>query len=459
MQRIAVVGAGIAGLLAAHGLRRDGHEVTLYTDRTAEQWLHARPTGTAARFAPALAYERELELDEWTSRAPPIDGANLLYCPTPGNILATLSGRQAQPGAAIDVRLQSHRWLHELVARGGHVSVESVSTRRLDEIAAQHDLTIVAAGKGELAALFPRDPQRSVYSEPQRNVAMVIVHGPALERPGVPFIGVKNNLLEGAGEAVWIPYFHRDVGPCWNLIFEAKPDGPLDVFKAATTGQQALALAKQVITTLTPWDAEWARDMRLADELGWLVGSVTPTVRSPVGRLPSGRVVTCIGDTAVHFDPLAAQGANNGTKMARHLVAAVRARGDRPFDAAWMTATFDTFWVEHGEPAYALTNLMLEPMQAAGRLLLIAQYGCDGVGDTGRQALANAFASAFADPRPLLAALTDLASARRFITETTGRGWLGQVIGGALGIARGQIRQKLGMSPGHPFAPSPGSRG
>lgn len=456
MPRIAIVGAGVAGLLAAHGLRRDGHAVTLYTDRTAEQWLHGRPTGTAARFAPALAYERELELDEWSARAPLFHGAHLRYCPAPGNILATMTGRQPQPGAAIDVRLQSHRWLHALVARGGRVAIESVSARRLDEIAAEHDLTVVAAGKGELAGLFPRDPQRSVYSSPQRNVAMVTVHGPALERAGVPFLCVRNNILEGAGEAVWIPYFHRDVGPCWNLIFEAKPDGPLDIFRGATSGQQVLARARQAIETLVPWDAEWARDMRLADELGWLVGSVTPTVRSPVGRLPSGRVVTCIGDTAIHFDPLAAQGANNGTKMARHLVAAVRARGDQTFDATWMTATFDAFWAEHGEPAYTLTNLMLEPMQVAGRLLLLAQYGCNGLGETGRQGLANAFACAFADPRPLLAALTDLASARRFIAETTGRHWLGQVVGGALGIARGQIRHKLGLSPGHPAAPSPG---
>lgn len=104
MRRIAVVGAGISGLLAAHGLRRTGCEVTLFSDRTPEQWLRgSRPTGTAARFAPALAYERELGLDFWHAEAPPIVGAHLLYCPTPGNQLATLTGRQDQPGLAIDV--------------------------------------------------------------------------------------------------------------------------------------------------------------------------------------------------------------------------------------------------------------------------------------------------------------------------------------------------------------------
>jgi len=69
MRSVAVLGAGIAGLIAAHGLRRAGYSVTLYSDRTPEQWLTSRPTGTAARFGPALAYERELGLAHWEAQA------------------------------------------------------------------------------------------------------------------------------------------------------------------------------------------------------------------------------------------------------------------------------------------------------------------------------------------------------------------------------------------------------
>lgn len=457
MRRIAVVGAGIAGLVAAHGLVRAGYEVTVFSDRTAEQWLAARPTGTAARFAPALAYERELGLDHWDGDAPKLMGAHLVVCPRPGNQLATMIGRQSSPGAAIDVRLQSHRWLHDLEARGGRVRIESVTLERLDAIAAEHDLTVVAAGKAELASVFERDEPRSVYREPQRNVAMVVVVGPSLQREGLPFVGVKNNIIDGVGEAVWIPYFHRDVGPCWNLIFEAKPGGPMDVFMGARHGAEALALARRTIETLVPWDAAWARDMTLADELGWLVGRITPTVRRPVGRLPSGRVVTCIGDTAMCFDPLAAQGANNGTKMARHLVERVVAHEDRPLDAAWMTETFESFWATHGHPAFALTNLMLEPMTTAGRLLLLAQYGSDGRDrdrdHPGRQALADWFADGFADPARVLDALTHVATARRTIGETVGRTWWRPVAAGAMGIAWRQLRQALGREPGHPGSP------
>jgi hypothetical protein len=110
-RRIAVVGSGQAGLLAAHGLVRAGHEVTLYSDRTAERWLHgSRPTGVAGRFDLALAFERELGLAHWDAAAPKVDGMHLTFCPRLGNRLVTMTARLPAPALAIDLRLQSHRW-------------------------------------------------------------------------------------------------------------------------------------------------------------------------------------------------------------------------------------------------------------------------------------------------------------------------------------------------------------
>lgn len=129
--------------------------------------------------------------------------------------------------------------------------------------------------------------------------------------------------------------------------------------------------------------------------------------------------------------------------MARHLVKSVALHGDRPFDAAWMTGTFDSFWENEGRPAFELTNLMLEPMSLAGRLLLIAQHGSDGARTDGPQVIANLFASAFEDPSRILPALSDTARAKRVIAEATGRPWLAAVARGALGVAGGQIRRGI----------------
>lgn len=359
MRRIAIVGSGIIGLIAAHALRRRGYAVTLYSDRTPGQWLHeSRPTGTAARFDMALSFERELGLNHWDGVAPRGEGVFLTFCPTPRKPLIELFGRTRTPFQAVDLRLQCHRWLSDF---DGTVVIESVTVPRLDAIAAQHDLTIVAAGKSDLCALFPRDDARSVYDAPQRNLAMVIATGPmSVDR--CPFTPVKFEFLGTDGEIFFVPYHHKDHGPSWNIVIEARPGSRMDRFAGAASGEDVLAMAKEVVSELFPWSGSWIRAMSLADPLGWLTGRIAPTVRKAAGMLPSGRVVPALGDTAISYDPIAAQGANSGVKQARHLVEAIAARGDAPFDGPWITATFDAFWNEHARHACAFNNMFLEPI-------------------------------------------------------------------------------------------------
>ena len=453
VRRIAIVGSGQAGLLAAHGLVRAGHEVTLYSDRSADRWLDgSRPTGAAARFELALAFERELGLAHWEAAAPKVEGMHMTYCPRLGNRLVTVAARlpPAAPGLAIDLRLQSHRWMRDLEAAGGRVVVEELDVARLDEVAAAHELVIVAAGRGSLAELFPRNAARSVYEAPQRRLAMVIAAGAPMKSEGVPFLAAKFNLLAPAGEAFWIPYFHRDHGPSWCLLFEAKPGGPMDRFGDCRTGQDVLARGKQVIAELMPWDAAWARDLELADVDGFLVGAVTPAVREPVGRLPSGRAVMPLGDTAIAMDPIGGQGANLGNKLARHLVAAVAAAPDAAFDAAWMARTFEAFWADHGEATVRFNNLLLEPLTAAGKIMMISQYGSTGVGDTPEQRVADAVCQNFVDPRRHTAAFVDTRAARELVAAASGRSWQRQLLGGALRVGGKQLGRLIGVAPRHP---------
>src|ERR1041385_1032966 len=158
MRKIAIVGSGIAGLAAAHGLLRSGFAVTLYSDRTANDWVESsRPTGTAARFDLALTYERELGLNFWDDVAPKGEGVYLTFCPELHNPLVTLRGRFKRPFQAVDVRLQSARWMAELERRGGQVVIAKVAAEDLESIAREHELVIIAAGRADLRQLFPRD--------------------------------------------------------------------------------------------------------------------------------------------------------------------------------------------------------------------------------------------------------------------------------------------------------------
>src|SRR6185295_15072565 len=228
-RRIAIVGSGLSGLLAAHGLLRAGFEVNLYSERSADQWLdESRPTGGAARFELALAHGRELGLAHWEAVAPKPRGIHLTFCPTLGNRLVTMEGQFATYCQAVDLRLQSHRWMNDLARAGGRVMIEKLDPDRLDAIAAQHDLVLVAAGRGPLAELFPRNPERSVYTAPQRKLAMVIVSGLSPTIDGVPFLPVKFNLFAQYGEVFFLPYYHRDRGATWCILWEAKAGGRMD---------------------------------------------------------------------------------------------------------------------------------------------------------------------------------------------------------------------------------------
>jgi hypothetical protein len=85
--------------------------------------------------------------------------------------------------------------------------------------------------------------------------------------------------------------------------------------------------------------------------------------------------------------------------------------------------------------------MFLEPIPAAAKEILIAQYGSDGRADNerGPQHIADAFFANFNDPRTLTPAFTDMQRARAFIAHTTGRPWLWSAVRGRARVAGEQI--------------------
>ena len=175
-------------MVAAHGLLAQGNKVTVYSALSPQDWLDkVPPSGTAARYPSALELERELNLNHWDEVAPKIDGAHFVHCKQPGAQPISLTGRLSSKIMAIDTRIQSYQWMHDLENRGGKIEIEKIDVKKLDEIANENDLTLVTTGKGGLSSIFKRDEARSNYKTPQRQIAMITVKNLTMRREGIPF--------------------------------------------------------------------------------------------------------------------------------------------------------------------------------------------------------------------------------------------------------------------------------
>jgi hypothetical protein len=322
--------------------------------------------------------------------------------------------------------------------------LEKLSEARIDEVADAHDLTIVATGH-QGGSLFARDAKRSPSDTPARHLAMVNCEGPPMQFDDLAFSAAKFTVFEGLGECYWTPYYHKDRKQLWNLVFEAKPGTPYDRFQDARSGEEVLRISKEIIAEMMPWDAGWIEGAKLADENSWLVGSITPTVRDPVRQSRNGRPIVPLGDSYMSFDPLGAQGANMGNRLARSLTEAIVARGDEPFDADWTRETYDAFYERWGGPSMRWTHLLLEPMGPAARYMLLAQQGADGstVGGTPKQRLADAFAQNFDDPVKLTDTLKDFGKMRRWVSEVMGARADWEAAKGFFAVGARQLRNTL----------------
>ncbi|MFH8988574.1 styrene monooxygenase/indole monooxygenase family protein [Streptomyces sp. NPDC017940] len=388
MRKVLIVGAGQAGLQIALGLQSKGYEVTLMANRTADELRSGRVMSTQLMFHTALQHERDLELNFWESQAPDIEGVGISVAGPGTGRAVDWVGRLEGHAQSVDQRVKMAGWMETFARRGGQLVIHGAAVSDLDYFSRTYDLVLVAAGKGELVSMFERDAERSPYGAPQRALAVAYVHGlgPRAEHP--EFDAARCNLLPGVGELFVMPTLTTS-GRADILFWEGVPGGPLDVFRGVKDPGEHLALTLELLERFAPWEYARATRVELTDAGGTLSGRYAPTVRKPVGRLPSGGLVLGVGDVVVTNDPVTGQGSNSAAKCAASYLASIVAHGDRPFDEEWMQGAFDRYW-DTARHATKWTNAMLGV--APGHVLGL--LGAAG----GIQAVADRFANGFDDP-------------------------------------------------------------
>jgi Styrene monooxygenase A putative substrate binding domain len=358
MRRILIVGAGQAGLQLGLSLLAEGYDVTIMSARTPDEIRAGRIMSTQVMFWPALDLERERGLNLWEEQAPRIVGQRSTLSAPPGTQAFTFIGRWDQYAQSVDQRVKMAGWLELFETRGGRVVYHSVMTSDLEGLAALYDLTIIAAGKGELVELFDRDASRSPYDRPQRMLSCLYMHGQS-PMPEYPEPHVRISVIPEIGELIYMPGLTR-TGPCDIILWEAIPGGPLDCWQDRPEPNAHLARTLDLMREYLPWEYERTVHAQPTDGRCTLYGGYAPVVRHPVGELSPTALVLGMADVVVANDPVTGQGANNAAHCAAIYQKSIMERGDKPFDREWMQETFDRYW-EYAKHPTAYTNMLLGP--------------------------------------------------------------------------------------------------
>ena len=385
MRAITIIGAGQSGLQLGIGLLRQGYDVTLVTNRSRQEVEKGRVLSSQCMFHMALQHEREVDLNLWDEECPPIAGIGLTIVGPDGAKAIDWAARLDAPAQSVDQRVKMPVWMDEFERLGGKLLIMHASLDELEELAGDADVVVVASGKGEVGRIFKGDDEKSAFDEPMRALALTYVTN-MVPRP--EYSAVCFNIIPAVGEYFVFPAL-TTTGPCEIMVFEGIPGGPMDCWADVKTPEHHLHKSKHILEQFLPWEAERCHDIQLTDDNGILAGRFPPTVREPIGRLPSGTVVLGMADTVCLNDPITGQGSNNASKSAAVYLDAILSRESEPFDEEWMQQTFDAYW-DYAQWVTRWTNsLLLPPTENMQMLLGAAQI---------QPELASRIVNAFSDP-------------------------------------------------------------
>jgi len=389
MGGIGIVGTGISGLQLALYLQGEGVDTTVYSPRSLAGHRTGRLPNCVVRWAPTIERERQLGVFHWERNA--MAGMTIRVA---GDAPLVFHGSVSEPANTTDFRIYLPGLYEDYETRGGRVVVGPVEPGDLTRLAARHDLLVVAAGRDGFGGVFPGDPVRSVHRAPPRYIAAGLYEGVTRPEPA----GIDFTVVPGGGEILQIP-FHSFDGPVTALAVNAVPGGPLDQLSAlryeddpARFEATLLALLETFAPSVRERVHRAAFRLTRPDDL--LQGRLLPVVRRAWAPLDGGAHAVAIGDAWILNDPVAAQGANLGSRCAFVLGEAITGGG--PYDEPFCRRMDAALWAAASAPT-ALSNALLEPPTEA--VVDVLFRAC------GDPATADRFVSGFGDPEDMLALL------------------------------------------------------
>ncbi|MFW1850744.1 styrene monooxygenase/indole monooxygenase family protein [Acinetobacter guillouiae] len=403
MRRIAIVGAGQSGLQLGLGLLDTGYEVTIVTNRTGDEIRQGKVMSSQCMFHTALQTERDVGLNFWEEQCPAVEGIGFtLVNPETKQPAFAWSARLERYAQSVDQRVKMPYWMEMFERRGGQLIIQDVGIDELEQLTAEYELVLLAAGKGEVVKQFERDEARSCFDKPQRALALTYVTG---MKQMSPYSRVTFNVIPEVGEYFCFPAL-TVTGACEIMVFEGIPGGPMDCWQDAKTPEQHLQMSKDILNKYVPWEAARCENIELTDAGGYLSGRFPPGVRKPILTLSSGRKVFGMADALVVNDPITGQGSNNAAKCSKIYFDAILAHDNQTFTDEWMQQTFERYWA-YAEKVVAWTNsLLLPPQPHMIELLAAAEQN---------HAIASSIANNFDNPRNFAPWWFDSEQAQRFI--------------------------------------------
>jgi flavin-dependent dehydrogenase len=373
MPDVAVVGAGVGGLHLSLLLQQREVPVTLYAERPADEMRSGpRLMNTAGHWVPTRERERELGVNHWDDVFPRVAKLNVMVS---GQFPLEFSADLGMGPIAVDYRVQMARLLEDFIERGGNVVYGAVARESLEEMSEKHDLVVVSSGRGTMTELFPRIPERSPYTRPQRVLQISVCRGVKIgAETGTTSINYE--FSPGVGELLLFPYHTAD-GLFCIVYISAAADGPvLALLNADLAGHEDRdginSVFRNVVSSFFPWSGEhidWDEFTTVGPRYD-IAGAITPTVRRPYAQLDNGAWVLALGDVHTVNDPLLGQGSNSASACA-FIVGDAIVQDPFDFDEAWCERVAGRMW-ERASAAVVFTNTLLQVPPAPQVVELLA---------------------------------------------------------------------------------------